>query len=409
MPPGDVAMPLTDTAIRSAERREKPYRLYDSGGLYLEIHPNGSKYWRLKYRYASKEKRLALGVYGKVSLKEARADAAKAKDLLENGGDPAAQRRTEKRVRAVAAANTFEVVAREWLDRQAGQWTPAHAERVLVSLERDIFPVLGKAPVSKISPPELLATIRAIEDREALETAQRVLQRCSAVFQYAIGTGGADANPAVHLKGTLRARKPTHYAALMAKDLPEFLQKLDAYQGDPQTQNALHLLLLTFVRTGELRAARWPEFDLEGATWLIPAERMKMGRQHHVPLSRQAIDVLRCQKALTGKWELVFPSRSNLTRPMSENTILFAIYRMGYHSRATGHGFRATASTILNEQGWRPDVIERQLAHVEKNKVRAAYHRSEYLEERRKMMQAWADYLDAIKTDEKVVNIRLTK
>lgn len=355
---------------------------------------------------ANKERRLAIGVYPHVTLAEARVARDAARKLIKAGCDPVAMKREARRQTQREAANTFEVIAREWVEHQRLRWTPDHAIRVLQSLKNEVFPALGAKPISAITAPDLLASIRAVERRNALETASRVLQRCSAVFRYAIATGRATYNPAGDLRGALKTRKVTHHPALMAKDLPEFLHKLDTYEGDSQTKNALKLLVLTFVRTGELRAAEWSEFDLEDATWRIPAERMKMRAPHIVPLSDQAMELLHTQQALTGKYKLVFPSRSNVAKPMSENTLLYALYRMGYHSRATGHGFRATASTILNDLGWRPDVIERQLAHAERNAVRAAYHRSEYLQERRKMMQIWADYLDGLKRGADVVPLR---
>lgn len=389
-------MPLTDVAIRNAKARAKPYKLAAGGGLYVLVTPDGGKYWRLKYRFAGKEKLLALGVYPDVRGAEAREKRDAAKHQLKEHLDPSAVRKAQKYATATATANTFEAIAREWIELQRNRWTADHAARVLGSLEDEVFLDLGARPISDIMAPELLATLRKIEARGALETAQRVLQRCDAVFRYAVTTGRAERSPAADLKGALKAPKRSNRAALSAADLPEFLRKLDAYDGQLQTRLALKLQVLTWVRPGELRAAEWAEFDVDKAEWRIPAERMKMRAPHVVPLSRQAIAVLEELRPLTGKGRFLFPNQHTPGACISDNTMLYALYRMGYHSRATGHGFRATASTILNEQGWRADAIERQLAHAERNKVRAAYHRSEYLEERRKMMQAWADFIDGL-------------
>jgi integrase len=399
-------MALTDKSARNAKPAEQPYKLADGAGMYLLVQPNGAKYWRLKYRFASKERLLALGVFPAVSLAEAREQRAGAKAMLRKGQDPGHARKQERHAALLSAGNALEGIAREWVEKQRNRWTPDHAARVLGSLEEEIFPELGARPIDAISAPELLAALRKIEHRGALETAQRVLQRCDAVFRYGIATGRCERSPAADLKGSLKSPKRSHRAALSAADLPEFTRKLEAYDGQLQTRFALKLQVLTFVRPGELRAAEWPEFDLEAAEWRIPAERMKMRAPHVVPLSRQAIVVLGELKPLTGGGRFLFPNQHKPGACMSDNTMLYAIYRMGYHSRATGHGFRATASTILNEQGWRADAIERQLAHAERNKVRAAYHRSEYLDERRKMMQAWADYLDGLRAGAKVSPIK---
>jgi integrase len=272
--------------------------------------------------------------------------------------------------------------------------------------QSEVFPRLDIKPIQEITLPEILDVVRCIEKRGALEVASRVLQRVNAVFRYAIQTGRATYNPAADLAGSIKTRKVTHRAALSRAELPEFLTKLNAYDGHPITKLALKLMVLIFVRSSELRGARWEEFDFERAEWRISAERMKMGTEYIVPLSRQAIAVIEELRPITGRYDLLFPNRDNLSKPMSENTLLYAMYRMGYHSRATVHGFRATASTILHEMGFWPDVIERQLAHAERNSVTAAYHRSEYLEERRRMMQVWADYLDSLTTDAKIVPIR---
>lgn len=401
-------MALTDVAVKQAKAKEKAYKLSDGAGLYLLINPNGSKYWRLKYRHAGKEKVLALGVYPEVKLAEARAKRDAARKQISNGLDPVAIKRDWKRKKKAQAENAFEKVAREWFSQQKESWSPEHAKRVLSSLQNDIFPVLGTRPINEITAPEVLDVIRRIEQRGAIDVASRALQRTKAVFRYAVQTGRTEQNPASDLAGALKTRKVKHRAALTRSDLPEFLEKLDQYSGQPITKLALRMILLTFVRTNELRGAQWKEFDLDRAEWRIPAERMKMDTPHIVPLSRQVIGVLKELEPLTGRFELLFPSQTNIKKPISENTLLYAMYRMGYHKRATVHGFRATASTILNESGFHHDAIERQLAHIERNKVRAAYHRSEYMEERRNIMQWWADFLDGCNSSKNIIPIMAT-
>lgn len=403
-------MPLTATAIRNAKPGDKPRKLTDSAGMFLLINPNGTRYWRLKYRYRGREKQLSLGVYPDVSLAEAREHREAARKLLSKEVDPSQDRKQAKRALLEAAGNSFEAVARDWHDGQRARWTHGHADAVLALLKKDVFPLIGDRPLTEVTAPDLLDAIRGIERRGAAETARKALRHCGAVFRFAIADGRGVHNPAADLAGALKAPpKVSNHAALSASELPEFLTALDTYSGHQQTRLGLRLILLTFVRTGELRGATWDEFDLEGGTWNVPAERMKMKAPHMVPLSTQAVDVLRELHALTGRGQLLFPSQSNVRKPMSENTLLYAMYRMGYHSRATVHGFRATASTILNEQGWSPDVIERQLAHSERNKIRAAYNRAEYLTERRRMMQAWADYLDGLQAGAEIVPIRHSK
>ncbi|WP_104657000.1 tyrosine-type recombinase/integrase [Ralstonia insidiosa] len=396
-------MPLTDAAIRNAKPTAQPYKLSDGGGMYLHVHPNGSRYWRMAYRIGGKQKVFAIGVYPAVTLAEARQIRDDAKKLVKQGVDPVAERKRAVKLAADERGNTFEAIAREWHQTKLASWTASHATKILGSLEADIFPTLGDSPLTSVTAPRLLDALRMIEKRGALEVAGRVLQRCSAVFRYAIATGRGTYNPATDLRGALKTPEKRHYAALGHADLPEFMQKLASYDGDLQTRLAMQLLALTFVRTGELRAAQWTEFDLEGAEWRIPAERMKMRESHIVPLSQQAVDILHRLRAINDDGAYVFPSRNGRGDCISENTLLYALYRMGYHSRATGHGFRATASTILNEMGFPADWIERQLAHAERNKVRAAYNRAQYLSERRGMMQVWADYLDCSAAGEVVV------
>jgi integrase len=385
---------LSDAKVRNAKPRTKPYKLTDGEGLFLVIMPSGSKYWRLRYFIADKEKALALGVYPEVTLADARDRRAQARKVLAAGSDPGEEKKEAKRLVAFKSANTFETVAREWLEKRKHAWAPITTEVKLGRLERHVLPKLGKRPIADITPPEVLAMLRVVEDKGTLDTARRAMQLCGQIFMYAIATGRAERNPVPDLRGALKTPVVKHRAFLMASELPAYLKKLDVYDGSPQTKLALRLLLLTFVRTVELRGAQWTEIDWDQAEWRIPAERMKMRELHIVPLSTQAIAALRQLEKLSGKRQYVFPNEHNPATFMSENTMLFALYRMGYHSRATAHGFRSTASTVLNEHGFRADVIERQLAHSERNAVRAAYNYAQYLRDRRKMMQWWADYLD---------------
>ncbi|MFM5559382.1 tyrosine-type recombinase/integrase [Aeromonas rivipollensis] len=387
-------MPLSDTAARQAKFNDKPQKLSDEKGLFLLVNQSG-KYWRLKYRHGGKEKVLALGVYPEVSLKEARAKRDDARRLIAEGVDPSLARKQSKVANRLASENSFEALAREWYQSQLARWSPSHATRVIESLEVDAFPDLGLVPVAELTAPMMLDALRKVEARGATETAGRVLQRIGAIMRYAIQTGRASYNPAQDLKGALKAAKKEHRPALPRAELPEFYRRLAVEPLNPATRLAFHLLMLTMTRPGEVRFARWDEFDLERAEWRIPAERMKMRAPHIVPLSRQALAVLAELRPLTGHCELLFPSERKLTDPMSENTLSYAMGRMGYKGIATPHGFRALASTTLNEEGFDPDVIERQLAHAERNKVRAAYHRAEYLDDRRKLLQWLADFYDA--------------
>jgi integrase len=387
---------LSDVTIRSAKPKSKPFKLSDSGGLFLLVQPSGGKWWRYKYRFAGKEKLLALGSYPEVTLADARERHLQARKLLSAGKDPSQIKQEAKRQAILSSQQTFEAVALEWHKGRLHNWTETHAKKVLKSFAADVFPKLGSRPIAEITASELLAVIRKVESRGALDTAHRVLQNCGQVFSFAIVTQRAERNPATDLRGALQPVQKQNNAYLKEAELPEYLGKLEAYDGGFQTKLALKFLLLTFVRTNELRGARWAELNWDKAEWRIPAERMKMREPHIVPLSTQAVAVLLELKELTGQWDFVFPNRQKPSGCMSENTILFALYRMGYHSRATGHGFRSTASTILNEHGFAPDVIERQLAHCERNAVRAAYNHAQYLPERRKMMQWWADYLDGV-------------
>ena len=381
---------------RNAKPKAKPYKMSDGEGLFLLVTPAGSKYWRLKYFIAGKEKLLALGVYPDVTLADARVRRAEARKVLAAGKDPAEAKKESKRVSTVNNSNTFEIVAREWFEKRKHEWKPSSSRCKRIYLENHILPKIAQRPIAAITAPEVLELLRVIEGRGTLDTARRVMQMCGQIFMYAIATGRTDRNPVPDLRGALKTPIVKHHSFLQASDLPPFLEKLENYDGSLQTKLALRLLLLTFVRTNELRGAQWSEIDLEKAEWRIPAERMKMNELHIVPLAIQVIEILRELKAITGSFQFLFPNQHKPSTFMSENTMLFAIYRMGYHSRATGHGFRSTASTILNENQFRPDVIERQLAHGERNRVRAAYNHAQYLPERRKMMQWWADYLDEV-------------
>ncbi|HJV81346.1 tyrosine-type recombinase/integrase [Noviherbaspirillum sp.] len=394
-------MPLTDTACKNTKPDAKPRKLSDGGGMFLLIHPNGSKYWRLAYRFAGKQKLLALGVYPEITLADARARRDQARKLLAAGIDPSEAKRKEKRIDALNRENTFEAVAREWHDNKKLSLTPSYAENVLHRLEADIFPLLGTRPISEIEAPDLLDALRQVEKRGALEIAKRLGQTCGQVFRYAIATGRAKRNPVPDLKDALKPSVQGHYAALEAKDLPEFLRVLDQNHARlyTLTRLAIRLMMLTFVRTQELIGARWSEFNLEESLWIIPAARMKMRKEHIVPLSSQAMTVLRELEKVSGGRELVFPNQAHPDKPMSNNTILFALGRLGYKGKMTGHGFRALAmSTIKEKLGYRHEVIDRQLAHGHKSKVDKAYDRATFLDERKKMMQEWADYLDAIST-----------
>ena len=387
---------LSDAKARNAKPRARLYKISDGEGLFLVVMPSGSKYWRLKYFFAGKEKLLALGVYPEVALADARDRRAQARRVLAAGKDPAEAKKESKRLVALRSTNSFETIAREWYEKRKHEWAAPTITKTLGRLDRHVLPKLGPRPVAEINAPEVLAMLRIVEANGTLETARRVMQMCGQIFMYAIATGRAERNPVPDLRGALKTPVVAHRSFLNANELPEYLEKLAAYDGGLQTRLALRFLLLTFVRTSELRGAQWNEINWDKAEWRLPAERMKMKELHIVPLSTQSIETLRDLQKHTGNREYLFPNQHNPATFMSENTMLYALYRMGYHSRATGHGFRSTASTILNEHGFRADVIERQLAHSERNNVRAAYNHAQYLPERRAMMQWWADYLDGI-------------
>jgi integrase len=400
-------MALTDTAVRNAKLAEKPYKLTHGKGLYLLVNATG-KYWRLDYRFAGKRKTLALGVYPDVTLATARERRDDARKLLASDTDPSLVMAVNKRARLDGAQNTFEAVAREWYAKKLPTWAPTTAQKVIRQLEKDIFPWIGNRPIKDIAAPELLAALRRMESRGALELAHRMREYCGMVFRYAVATGKAERDSSGDLKGALAPVKTKHHASVTdPKKIGELLRAIDGYTGSFMTKCALQLAPLVFVRPGELRTAEWTEFDLDASEWRIPGEKMKMRDKHIVPLSQQAVEILRSIHPLTGSGRYVFPSVRTTVRPMSENTVNAALRRMGYEkNEMTGHGFRSMASTLLHEQGWPHEAIERQLAHAERNKVSAAYNYAEHLPKRREMMQYWADYLIRLAAGAKVLNIK---
>ncbi|MGQ0530583.1 MAG: tyrosine-type recombinase/integrase [Panacagrimonas sp.] len=400
---------LTEVRCKSAKCPDDKLRvrLTDSGGLYLEVN-DVSKRWFWKFRIAGKEKRLALGGYPDTSIKEAREARDEARKTLNKGDDPALARKEAKLAARVRFGTTFRAVATDWHSHWKETQTERHAVYVMRRLEADVFPEIGPMPVADIRARHLLAVGKAIEKRGATHLSRRVLQTCAQVFRYAVAHGLIDRNPSADFKPSdaLKPHKIQNYTRLDSKEVPELLRKVETYVGSPYTRLAMKLMALTFVRTGELIGAKWDEFeDLDGdaPTWRIPAARMKMDTPHIVPLSKQAVDVMACLHEIRTKSDFVFPGERKRSQSMSNNTVLFALYRMGYRGRMTGHGFRGVASTILHELGWRHDLIEIQLAHQERNKVSAAYNHATHVPERRKMMQAWADHLDAMREDRKVI------
>ncbi|OPY78420.1 MAG: putative prophage CPS-53 integrase [Syntrophus sp. PtaU1.Bin005] len=398
-------MALNDTKIRSIRLPEKPVKLFDGDGLFLFVTLQGSKLWRLKYRHEGKEKLLSLGKYPEIGLAEARQKKEEARKLLAAGIDPGAVKKAQKQAET-EETEIFEVIAREWHTKFSPTWAKTHTDGIMSRLERDIFPWIGKRPISEIKAPELLTVIRRVESRGALESAHRVRTIAGQVFRYAVATGRAERDPAADLKGALPPKKAKHHAAIIdPKEIAALLRAIDGYTGHFVVKCALRIAPLVFVRPGELRHAEWSEIDLEEATWNIPAHKMKMKDPHLVPLCRQAVEILKDLHPLTGTGRYVFPSARSFARPMSENAILAALRRMGYSKdEMTGHGFRAMARTILDEVlHVRPDFIEHQLAHAVKDPNGRAYNRTAHLSERRKMMQKWADYLDGLKVGAQVI------
>jgi integrase len=395
---------LNDTKVRSAKSREKAFKLSDERGLFLLVTPTGSRLWRLKYRLNGREKLISLGAYPDVTLKRAREKRDAARTLIADGIDPSAQRKAER----AALAQSFEGVAKEWLELQTKSLAPETISILTARLDSGLYPYIGSRPIAAITAQELLVALRRIEARGRHETAHRVRALAGRVFRYAVATGRAHHDVAADLKGALAPVKSKHFASVTdPARVGELMRAIHGYSGHPVTALALKLAPLVFVRPGELRAAEWPEFDLANAEWRIPGERMKMGEPHVVPLSRQALAILGELQPLARGGKYLFPSLRTRDRPMSDNTINAALRRMGYTSEEqTGHGFRSMASTLLNEQGFPPDVIELQLAHAERNKVRAAYNKAQRLPERRKMTQAWADYLDGLRAGGNVVPLK---
>lgn len=399
---------LTDLHIRQASPKDKDYWLDDGGSLRLLIKKNGTKCWRYNYRYNGKQKTLAIGTYPAISLAKARKARTEAKANLANQLDPSSLKQELKRKPILSTQNTFQVLSMEWWQQRKDGWSEDHAHRIWKRLSDNCFADIGTKGIAEIHPQDIIAIIKRIEKRDAIDVASRVLNDIRRVCSYAVQMGKLTHNPAAELAGILKVRKVTHRASLPREELPQFLKDLETYpeMGRLLTKLSINLLILTFVRPGELRAARWEEFDIESELWRIPAHRMKMKTDHIVPLSPQCLTLLEQLKPLTGQYELLFPSEKNIKTPMSDNTMRLAIHRLGYDgktkgkSRATPHGFRATASSILNETGFNPDAIERQLSHMERNGVRAAYtHHARYLDERKEMMCWWANYLDRLKIE----------
>jgi integrase len=390
-------MPLTDTAVRKAKAESKAYKLADAGGLYLSVTPAGGKSWRWKYRVDGKEKLMVLGRYPDVSLAQARELRDQVRKQKATGVDPMQERKTAKLVRRIAADNSFAAVARAWHGAWKGSKNARHADYVLRRIESDVIPEIGPRPVSEIQTLELVAMVKKIADRGAFDIAKRAYQTCGQIFRYAVAHGLATRNPAADVRpgDLLASRTKTNYARVDAKELPDLLRRIEAYPGSVVTRLAMKLMALTFVRTSELIGARWEEFDLKAAEWRIPASRMKMKTPHIVPLAKQTVEVLRTLSIATGHSALLFPGERDHDKPMSNNTILAALKRMGYRGRMTGHGFRGIASTVLHEHGFEHAHIELQLAHMERNSVSAAYNHALHLAQRTRLMQHWADFLDA--------------
>lgn len=392
-------MKLNDKICKNAKPKEKPYKLSDSGGLYLEVTPKGGKLWRLKYRFLNKEKKLCIGSYPVITLAEARDHRENAKKLIINGLDPSTVKQEIKHERIQEASNTFEAIAREWHEYKKPEWSKVNAATTLKRLEKDVFPIIGKYPIKIITHKMLLGLAQTVKERGAHELAKRIIQMSAHIYQYAIVTGRADKNIASDLKGLVKSEPKGHFAAIEARDIPQFMADLRSHKArlNRQTYLAVEFMMLTFVRTGEMIGAQWDEFDFEEKMWLVPASRMKMKREHFVPLSSQAIEILQELRELHNHPVYVFPSRTNHNNTMSNNTVLMALDRMGYRGKMTGHGFRALAmSTIMEKLSYRHEVPDAQLAHAKRGDVARAYDRAKFMPDRIKMMQEWADYLDNI-------------
>lgn len=397
-------MKLNARQVDTAKPKDKPYKLADGGGLYLLVNPNGARYWRLKYRVAGKEKLLALGVYPDVTLADARAKRDEAKRGIAGGIDPSEAKREEKISRELNVRNTFQEIACEWHSSKLYKWSEGYASDIMEAFNKDVFPYIGKKPISEIKPLELLNVLRRMEGRGATEKAKKVRQRCGEVFRYAIVTGRAEYNPAPDLTSAMQGHESSHYPFLNAPELPAFFEALSRYSGSELVVLAARLLIITGLRTGELRGATWQEIDVDAAVWEIPAERMKMRRPHIVPLSLQAQAIIMRIREMTGRYPYIFPGRNDPRKTMSEASINQVFKRIGYAGRVTGHGFRHTMSTILHEQGYNTAWIETQLAHVDKNSIRGTYNHAQYLDGRREMLQWYADYMQALENGENVVH-----
>ena len=402
-------MKLNARQIDTAKPKEKAYKLADGGGLYLLVKPNGGKYWRLKYRVAGKEKLLALGVYPEVTLADARAKREDAKRGIAGGIDPMEAKREEKIARETQLNNTFKDIALEWHSSKLKKWSAGYASDILEAFNKDVFPYIGKKPIAEIKPLELLNVLRRIEGRGATEKAKKVRQRCGEVFRYAIVTGRAEYNPAPDLTSAMQGHESNYYPFLTTKELPDFFKALSSYSGSALVVMAARLLIITGLRTGELRGALWDEIDFNKAIWEIPASRMKMRRPHIVPLSEQALSLIGKIREITGNYPLMFPGRNDPRKTMSEASINQVFKRIGYAGRVTGHGFRHTMSTILHEQGYNTAWIETQLAHVDKNSIRGTYNHAQYLDGRREMLQWYADYMDSLEHGGNVVHMVFEK
>ncbi|EBP1747450.1 tyrosine-type recombinase/integrase [Salmonella enterica] len=397
-------MKLNARQVETAKPKEKPYKIADGGGLYLLVKTNGSRYWRLKYRIYGKEKLLALGVYPDVSLADARAKRDEARKGIAGGIDPLEVKKEQKVEREAQVKNTFQEIALEWHKMKVKKWSAGYASDILEAFNKDVFPFIGQRPIADIKPLELLNVLKKIEDRGATEKAKKVRQRCGEVFRYAIVTGRAEYNPAPDLTSAMQGHESTHYPFLTTEELPAFFKALAGYSGSELMVLAARLLIITGLRTGELRGALWSEIDTEKALWEISAERMKMRRPHIIPLSTQALAIIEQIRAMTGQFPLLFPGRNDPSKTMSEASINQVFKRIGYTGRVTGHGFRHTMSTVLHEQGYNTAWIETQLAHVDKNAIRGTYNHAQYLDGRREMLQWYADYMVSLENNGNVAH-----
>ncbi|EAZ7775723.1 tyrosine-type recombinase/integrase [Salmonella enterica subsp. enterica serovar Woodinville] len=397
-------MKLNARQVETAKPKDKPYKLADGGGMYLEVFPNGTKSWRMKYRIAGKEKRVVFGVYPTITLADARSKRDDAKKLLVKGVDPSAFKKESKLAQIEEVKNTFQQIALEWHNMKVKKWSAGYASDILEAFNKDVFPFIGQRPVADIKPLELLNVLKKMEERGATEKAKKVRQRCGEVFRYAIVTGRAEYNPAPDLTSAMQGHESKHYPFLTIEELPAFFKALAGYSGSELVVLAARLMIITGVRTGELRGALWSEIYTDKGLWEISAERMKMRRPHIVPLSVQALEIIEKIRAMTGNFHLMFPGRNDPSKTMSEASINQVFKRIGYTGRVTGHGFRHTMSTVLHEQGYNTAWIETQLAHLDKNAIRGTYNHAQYLDGRREMLQWYADYMDSLENGGNVMH-----